>query len=272
MGFRLYFSNLGMFLNTVALIVIPAAVIGMLIQMAIVPGSTQVEEGTLVFEDNEALGAFVGGSVITTLLLLFVTLLATAAITKAVADQYLGRKPTISDSLSFARGKWGGLLRLGILEGLILIVAFLALIIPGIYLVVAFAVAGPVLLLEGMNARDSLGQSRSLVKGRWWPVLGVLLLSMLVNFLLGSILGLLLQPVLQGVETVRTQILVSSVGDMIVQILAAPLGAAITVVLYFDLRARKEGFGLREIEALTASGSAGGPGTLTTKTPEPPSS
>ena len=253
MGVKLYLSNLGMFLNTVALIVIPAVLIGMLIQMATVPDSTQVIDGGLVFADDDALEIFAGTAGLTSLISLFLGVLATAAITKAVADQYLGRSPSIADSLAFARGRWGTLLRMLFLEGLIVLLGLIALVIPGVYLFIAFTVAGPVLILEGIGARDSLRRSRNLVRGRWWPVLGVLILSALVNFLLGGILGLILQPVLEGVETVRTHILVTSLGDMITQILAAPLGAAVTVVLYFDLRARKEGFGLHDLQAATAT-------------------
>src|SRR5688500_15395484 len=110
MGVKLYLSNLGMFLNTVALIVIPAAVIGMLIQMAAIPGSTQVIEGELVFADDDALATFAATAGITSFIAVFLGILATAAITKAVADQYLGRTPSIADSLAFARGRWGSLL------------------------------------------------------------------------------------------------------------------------------------------------------------------
>lgn len=257
-GLKLYSSNLVMFLNTVALIVIPAAFIGMFLQMATVPEDTEVRDGQLVFEDTDAVATFVGTAGITTLITLLMAILATAAITKAVADQYLGRPPSITDSLAFARGRWGALLLLGVLEVIFIAIGFIALIIPGIYLIVAFAVGSPVLLLEGRNPRDSLKRSRELVKGRWWPVLGVMFLGAIVGFLLSGVAGLLIQPVLRGVETVPTQILVASVGELIAQILATPLGAAITVVLYFDLRARKEGFGLHELQAATAAATTPG--------------
>jgi hypothetical protein len=250
-GLKLYASNLGLFLNTVAVIVIPAAVIGMLLQLATIPSETGVRDGALVFEDDAGFATFAATAGVTTLIMLFTAIFATAAIVKAVADQYLGRTPTISDSLSFARGRWGALLRMGILEMVIVVLGFIALIIPGIYLVVAFAVASPVLLLEGTGAREALKRSRELVKGRWLPVLGVLVLSALVGFVLSAIGALFTQPVLNGVETVRMWIFISSIGEMIAQILAAPLGAAITIVLYFDLRARKEGFGLHELQTAT---------------------
>ena len=268
MGVKLYLSNLGMFLNTVALIVIPAALIGMLIQMATIPKSTQVIDGELVFSDEDALEIFAGTSGLTSFIAVFLGILATAAITKAVADQYLGRAPSIADSLAFARGRWGTLLRMIFLQGFIIILGLIALIIPGIYLFVAFAVAGPVLILEGLGARDSLRRSRKLVDGRWWPVLGVLILSGILSFIFSGLGGLFISPVLGGVTTVNTHILVSSIGQMIIQILAAPLSAAITVVLYFDLRARKEGFGLHDLQAATAVPGEGQP-QHPTQSPDP---
>ena len=75
------------------------------------------------------------------LLLTFVSvLLATAVCFKAVADAYLGGEPDWRRSLRFAVRRLGGLFGLSILGGVLVLLGLLALIVPGIWLAVAFAV------------------------------------------------------------------------------------------------------------------------------------
>jgi hypothetical protein len=56
---------------------------------------------------------------------------------------------------------------LALLSGIIVGIGTLLCVIPGIYFYVAFAVAVPVLLVEGAGPSRALGRSRELVRGRW---------------------------------------------------------------------------------------------------------
>jgi uncharacterized membrane protein len=61
------------------------------------------------------------------------------------------------------------------------ILAFIALIIPGIYLVVGWVFAVPFIVFGNMEFWDAMEYSRRLVTKRWWNLFGFLILLVLIN-------------------------------------------------------------------------------------------
>jgi hypothetical protein len=59
--------------------------------------------------------------------------------------------------------------------------AFLALIIPGIYLVVGWSFAIPFIIFGNMEFWDAMEISRKLITKKWWNIFGFLLLLVLIN-------------------------------------------------------------------------------------------
>lgn len=206
---------------------------------------------------EEAVDDFVdslGGLAISSVLGWVALMVASAACFRAIGLAYLGTSTDWRSSLSYAWRRLPSLLWLGLLYGLALLFGTLLLIAPGVWLYVAWAFATPVLLLEGLRGRRALGRSFALVKGRWWRTFGVLAV--------GLILAGVVSTLVQGVFFVG--ILVNPGNDVLVLVLATiagilglaiatPFVAALTTVVYFDLRIRKEGFDLellaREIGA-----------------------
>src|SRR5262249_47588589 len=129
------------------------------------------------------------------------TMLATAACFKAVADAWLGATPDAGRSLRFALRNLLRLIWLGIVFGCGLALAFVALVVPGVWLFVAGSLAVPVLLFERAGAFKSLGRSFRLVRGRWWPICGAL------------IVGYLLAGVISGIVQLIPEAIVSAVAD-----------------------------------------------------------
>ena len=84
------------------------------------------------------------------------------------------------------------LIVLSILYVLGLIIPFILLILPGIWLSVAWSVSYPALLAEGLRGIAALGRSFKLVSGRWWPTFGALLVMYLIVLVISAILGVLL--------------------------------------------------------------------------------
>jgi hypothetical protein len=85
---------------------------------------------------------------------------------------------TSLDAKSAYQKGWQQLLKyigFSIVLTIVLLVAFILLIIPGIWLSVSFTFAIFFLLLKGASIIDSLKMSFNLVKGKWWGVLGQLL-------------------------------------------------------------------------------------------------
>lgn len=82
--------------------------------------------------------------------------------------------PSLGVNASYKRsaGKFFKYLLLVIVLTIILIPAFLLLILPGIWLSVAFSFAMFFLLLQNASIKNSLKASFNLVKGHWWAVFG----------------------------------------------------------------------------------------------------
>jgi hypothetical protein len=77
---------------------------------------------------------------------------------------------------------------LSTLMGLIILGGFTLLIVPGIFLAIAFSLTGAVFLAEDQHLADAFLRSRDLVKGHWWYVFGCLLAIGLVPNVAVSIL------------------------------------------------------------------------------------
>jgi hypothetical protein len=134
-----------------------------------------------------------------------------------------------------------------VLGTLLAVLGLLFFIVPGVYLYVAFAVAVPVLLTEGVKGRKALGRSRRLVKGRWWGTFGVVVLgAILVGIVEAALVGL--AAVFTTIDTADPTLgsfLVNTGATVLASLIATPFAAAFVVVLYFDLRVRKEAFDLQ---------------------------
>ncbi|MDL5158101.1 hypothetical protein [Actinomycetospora termitidis] len=114
---------------------------------------------------------------------------------------------------------------------------------------VLLALAAPAYVLEGVGVMAALTRSRALVTGRFWPVLGILLLGtvivVIVSGLVGVPFGLAATGVAVAADTspyATLPLLVSSVGTVIGATLTAPFQAGVTGLLYIDQRMRREGF------------------------------
>jgi hypothetical protein len=248
--------------KVVAVVVVPVTLLNILITLSTAPdpgavtGIATTPSGTS--PDLAPLYGFLAGTLLSTFISFLAATLATGACFKAISDAYLGHEPNSNDSLSFAGRRLGSLVWVSFLGSLIVGVGFLLLIVPGIYLAVAFSVAVPVLLMESYKGKSALGRSRDLVRGRWWPVLGTIVLG----FVLQAIVGAIVQGILQGIlltgagDSLFATTIVVGISNAIAAIITTPLQAALITVLYFDLRVRKEGFDLALLAENIGSPSA----------------
>lgn len=246
-GIKIYRARFPVLVKSVVVVLGPVFVLAAVIRISI-PSSndllTTTQPGATPDLHVDKLGAFIAGTAIIALLAFLASQLATGACFKAVSGVYLEEEPSWRESLRFARSKLRSLLWLSLLLVVFLIPALIGLIVPGVYLWVAWSVAAPVLLLEGVRGRKALKRSRALVKGRFWPVTAVLLLiAMLSGIVQAVFIG-----ILAGIVSVSGNEVAVAVADAIGQTassaLTTPLSAAVLTVLYFDLRVRKEGFDL----------------------------
>jgi hypothetical protein len=193
---------------------------------------------------------------------IFVQGIATGALTRAVADNYLGKKTGILDAYRGIGKSWPSLLGALLFLSLVVFVAVLWwIIVPcigwftGLGMLVFLTGAinplvAPAVVLEGQGAIDAVRRAWSLVRRRFWPVLGYIfvlyLLSLLIiigpatiaNFLLTQVFVSLNDPTMQHVLTSIIGSLVRLVGILIYY----PLQMTAFTLIYFDLRVRTEGF------------------------------
>ncbi|MGH2443790.1 MAG: hypothetical protein ACRDFX_11610 [Chloroflexota bacterium] len=82
-----------------------------------------------------------------------------------------------------------------------------------------------------------------MVRGSWWRIFGIALLVFVITLVLESIAGAVIGALLVNGHQVWGQI-----ASAIVAILVVPFELGVLILLYFDLRIRKEGF---DIDHLT---------------------
>jgi hypothetical protein len=146
----------------------------------------------------------------------------------------------------FLTGSSGPLASLGFLAGLLLSVA-------GLFLGVRLAASIPAVVVEGQRWPQALARSWSLASGLWWHVFGTLFLAFLAVSFVGTIIRLPLGDLLVG-DGWLAQALVRAA----ITTLTLPYFLSVLVLLYLDLRARKEHLDLDTLKAdLQASETTG---------------
>ena len=95
----------------------------------------------------------------------------------------------IGTSIRFAVSKLLWIWALSIVVGVIVILGFIALIVPGIILAIMFSLAFPVLLIENKGVLESMGRSRELVSHRWLKTFATFLVLAIVNIVASAIVS-----------------------------------------------------------------------------------
>src|SRR5438094_485652 len=80
----------------------------------------------------------------------------------------------------------------------------------------------------------------ALVRPRWWPVFGYTIVIALLVAVPGLVVGI--PAALIANRNTATGVIVSGALNLIVSLFTTPFAAATIVLLYFDLRVRREGF------------------------------
>jgi hypothetical protein len=132
-------------------------------------------------------------------------------------------------------GQWG------IVPALLIGVGGLALVV---FVYVRLSVASPALVIEGLGPTAALGRSWRLVRGSWWRVLGILVLAAIITNLLTTIISVPVTTVASFVtgvsDSLLPTVLAAGLATLIAGILTLPFSAAVTGLLYTDLRMRRE--------------------------------
>jgi len=131
------------------------------------------------------------------------------------------------------RLSYGRLIAVDILLSIGVAVGLVLLIVPGVLFFAWFALAGPIVELEGRGVRAAFARSRQLVRGSVWTVLLVLVPITLASEVLAA--GLLQLPSL----VIHEPLLRDWVGESLSNILLSPFYAVAAVLMTLELSRRK---------------------------------
>jgi hypothetical protein len=163
-----------------------------------------------------------------------------AAIARAATNVYLGEPVSIGSIYRFALTRVLSILWISILSGLAILLGFILLIIPGILVWVRLAFATTVLVVEGEGGTKAIGRSWRLAAGHFWRLLGAFILAGLIAFIGSAVLTIPIGIVALALGPNGWAL--NALGNSLVTVLVTPFSTLITVLLYFDLRIRKEGY------------------------------
>lgn len=236
----LYRRNFRLFLSIGAVVLVPAGVLQLV--LALLAG----EAGLSVFAISSLLWWFLS---IVVAVVSYAAVISTMAI--AASERWLDRPMTVGEAYRRTFSRIGPLLGLLLVYALVIVGLSVTIIgIPfAIYLFVAWLLSIQVLLVEGSGIRAALSRSRDLVGGHWWRVVGIVVLLAIIQGVISAFFSLpatifgfgslFSDPT--GTDVSPLVIVLDAVGSTAGQIVVGPIAYCAYILLYYDLRVRKEG-------------------------------
>jgi hypothetical protein len=231
----------------------------------VVSAATALLQYSTIRSEDAAAVAAIG----TLLLAISLGTVLTAFLAPLYSGDLLGRPSTIGESLRRSGRRVLPLLVLGFVLAICEGAGLVACVVGGAWLWGVWAVAAPAFALEGVGIRAALGRSVALVRRSFWRVWGIRALGWLLTYVLTQLIllpfavlalwGSGVDPLSRSGDAANAGIyvLIAAGGQLIAAALLAPVTAAIDVLLYTDLRMRREGMDivLRLPPAPVAAGS-----------------
>ncbi len=258
-AFKICLAHWRTLLKAVLVVIVPVQILSTLVTADYTLSSFAVGSNSeqTTREAIEELNRHIDGLIISGLLQIVALAFATAACLRAIVSAYLGELPDWRASLRYALRHAGPLLALTAIYVGGVTIGAIAMLVPGIWLYIAWAFALPVLLVEGLRGPAAMRRSYTLVRGRWWRTFGVISLG----FLLAIVISTLARAVfLIGMSIGDDDALVlvlSTLAGIVGLALSAPFQAALLTVLYLDTRVRTE-----ELDLERLAGEIGADGAL----------
>jgi hypothetical protein len=227
-AFRLYQRQWRTLLAIAAVVVVPITLLQYLVGNQVRSQSQVTGSGVVVSTPSWAVGI---SGLVAVLAGVLMYLVLTGAITRAVAAEVAGEDPGLEQSYRFGFHRLGSVLVVSVLVGLAILGGLILLVIPGIYIGVRLCVSVEALVVEGRRGTQAMSRSWGLVGGHWWHAFGTLVVA---GLLTGLVNTLITSPF--GATSWVAQAVVAAVATTV----TLPYGALVGVLLYLDLRARKE--------------------------------
>lgn len=158
--------------------------------LMIVLGYGNLVTGTFTPADIEnGPGGALGGLVILTLSNLVPYAFAFGVISVGTVRYMQGNPATLGECIAATVPRLGMLVLGGVVAWSLIGLGFMALVIPGVYLLVVWYVLWPVMMTENLGVTQALARSNALSKGARFAILGIALFLILTNMFAGVLLG-----------------------------------------------------------------------------------
>jgi hypothetical protein len=177
----------------------------------------------------------IGGSV--------VTVLIAAGVARLVMAWYGGHSATVGEVLRSVLRSSPSLLVAWLVIHVLEVGGLFLFGFPALVVMAFFLVTAPAIAVEGLGPFRGLGRASHLARRRFWPVMGIGVVTGILAALLAGVLALIPQllAVLIGPDVGW---IVLGVGSIAADLVARSFLAGATVLLYLDLRIRTEGLDL----------------------------
>jgi len=151
-----------------------------------------------------------------------------AALIETARDVRDGRADrSIGETYVAVRPRLPSAILAGILAAIGIGIGFLLLIIPGLFLLTIWSMVIPVVVIEGRRAGEAFSRSWEVVRGNWWSVFGLIIVTFLLVAIVSIIVRLIFSPLPNFIEV--------WFGSLLADSLTVPFAAAALTTAYFKL-------------------------------------
>jgi hypothetical protein len=195
-----------------------------------------------------------GVTLILVLLMIVLGTLSQAIVLYGAFQVMRGRPIDLAESARIGLRRFFPIVGLAISVTVLVFLASLLFVIPGLILYAMWFVATPVCVVEQLGPFRSMGRSRQLTKGHRWKIVGLQLLILIPALIVGAIVGTVIFAVSgTGGFMAMATALSTTLGQVVNLIWSAiwtAFYAIVIVVSYHDLRVAKEGVDTDQIAAV----------------------
>lgn len=177
---------------------------------------------------------------LSSIVMFVISALVQGALTRATVSANEGIRATFGESFSAAIRVLLPLIGLSILLAIGVGIGFVLLIVPGIILLMMWAVAVPSLVVERQGVFAAFARSSELTKGARWKIFG-LALVLLVFYWLLSIIAALIGLGMYRPSSLAGFTVANMVGSIVVGTIFNMVWGTVQPSLYVELRQWKEG-------------------------------
>lgn len=167
--------------------------------------------------------------------------LTQAALVRASGAFLDGRVAGLGECIAVGIGKALPAIGLMILLALGVMLGFVLLVIPGMMLLMRWAVVLPALVEEDVGVTEAFGRSSYLTDGARWQIFGLFFVVGLINWLIAMVAAI---PKLMVAGLTQLNAPLDATG-LVIELVSSTLGtglwAAVVTSLYFTLRENREG-------------------------------